>query len=122
MMERCIVNSEQKGGLGWLAGERDRRGGGFKQTCRGVRKAWWRKKGSGPLKILGAMRFPPSVSVATGAADESDAATGPRDEMVGEAEDRESGPLGKGQKMGGPSERILRSVARRWVSFAAHEG
>jgi hypothetical protein len=100
MMERCIVNSEQKGGLGWLAGERDRRGGGFKQTCRGVRKAWWRKKGSGPLKILGAMRFPPWVSVATGAADESDAATGPRDEMVGEAEERESGPLANGAENG----------------------
>jgi len=57
-MERCIVNGEKKGGLGWLAGERDRRCGGFKQTCRGVRKAWWEKKGSGPLKILGADEVP----------------------------------------------------------------
>jgi hypothetical protein len=57
------------------------------------------KEGFWPLKILGA-RFPPSVSVATGAADESDAATGPRDEMVGEAEERESGPLANGAENG----------------------
>jgi len=121
-MERCIVNGEKKGGLGWLAGERDRRCGGFKQTCRGVRKAWWEKKGSGLLKYWergsrrrSVWRRGPRTNP-----------TRPRGHGMRWLERLRKGKADRwqmGRKMGRRSNvGASRSVARRWVSFAAHEG